>query len=374
MSEFRMTLISDPTLEYPANTNNSFKVRLPSRLVLDGGEWVGSLWSMSVPDAGHRSEIIHSDPTQALVKFGYTVTRRQYATGNWMINFILREKTVLLNQVMGKHYPITTGTQLWRNLITRIDQLMFEDIQTSYAALGKSATVSLKKEWKPMFEWRGGSLVLTAVAAKDAFATNASSKVKPLSKVMILTEFAKKFGLIVKNKDDTYSMGPNLEFTLPQTMYTLSTPPTRTNNRFQWIGQHYVGITPGDLLGGTLLLKVTLEDGTSYVHLSRMVEWTIKNIDDMFNDQVGELHQTALVYCDAFEPTVVGSQTHSLLRTVKLKRSGQGRRDIEPLHREWLPIRNTVIESIEVSIATASGDLLELSPGKTLLTLGFKKV
>ena len=93
----------------------------------------------------------------------------------------------------------------------------------------------------------------------------------------------------------------------------------------------------------------------------------------MFNDQVGEIHQTALVYCDAMEPTVVGSQTHALLRTVELKRSGQGRRDIEPLHREWIPLRKTVIESIEVSIATTSGALLELSPGKTLLTLGFKK-
>ena len=85
------------------------------------------------------------------------------------------------------------------------------------------------------------------------------------------------------------------------------------------------------------------------------------------------MHQTALVYCDVIEPTVVGSQTHSLLRTVELKRSGQGRREIEPVHREWLPIRNTTIESIEVSIGTTNGDLLELSPGKTLVTLGFKK-
>ena len=372
MSEFRMTLISDPTLEYPDNANNSFKVRLPSRIVLDGDDWVGSLWSMSVPDAGHRSEIIHSDSTQALMKFGYTVTQRKYARGTWTINFVLKEKEVLLNQVMGKEYPITTGTQLWQNLITKMDQIMFEDIQTAYATLGTPDTVSLKQEWKPTFEWRGDNLVLKAVAAKDAFATTIA-KVKPLSKVMIVTELAKKFGLIVKNKDDTHSMGLNLQYTLPQSTFTLATPPTRTNNRFQWVGQHYVGITPGDLLGGTPLLKVTLEDGTSYLHLNRMVEWTITNINAMFNEQVGEMHQTALVYCDVIEPTVVGSQTHSLLRTVELKRSGQGRREIEPVHREWLLIRNTTIESIEVSIGTTNGDLLELSPGKTLVTLGFKK-
>ena len=30
MEEFRITLISDPTQEFPDNTNNRFKVRLPT--------------------------------------------------------------------------------------------------------------------------------------------------------------------------------------------------------------------------------------------------------------------------------------------------------------------------------------------------------
>ena len=37
MSEIRrLTLISDPTDEFPKNANNSFKVRLPERLILPG--------------------------------------------------------------------------------------------------------------------------------------------------------------------------------------------------------------------------------------------------------------------------------------------------------------------------------------------------
>ena len=35
MKEFRITLISDPTDEYPHNKNNNFKVRLPVRLNLE---------------------------------------------------------------------------------------------------------------------------------------------------------------------------------------------------------------------------------------------------------------------------------------------------------------------------------------------------
>ena len=377
MSEFRITLVSDPTLEYPTNTNNSFKVRLPTRLVLEGGKWVTSLWSMSVPDAGSKASLINTNPKEPLVKFGYTLTKR-VRDSSWTINFTYKEKAMSVDEVMGTQYPVMSGTQLWRNIVTRLEQTIMQDVNTTQTSLKAAkrnvTTISVKKEWKPTFEWRGNELVLNAVHPHDVFALDSQSKVRPLSKVQLLTDFAKKFGLLVKNTDGSYSLGPNLLFTLPQSLYTTQTQPQNTNQRYQWLGNHYVGVLPRDLLGGTPLFKVAVEDGKSFVQLSRYVEWTFKNLDAMFNDQVGAIQETALVYCDASEPTIVGSQTHSLLRTVELKRSGKGRRDIEPLHREWIPLRKSTIESIEVSIATPSGALLELSPGKTLLTLGFKKL
>ena len=57
MKSFRLTLISDPTEEHPKNKN---KVPLPVRLNLEGNNWQASLWSVSVPDVGHSSEVIHS--------------------------------------------------------------------------------------------------------------------------------------------------------------------------------------------------------------------------------------------------------------------------------------------------------------------------
>ena len=53
MNEFRITLISDPTDEFPNNKNNNFKVRLPTILNLPGDTWQASLWSVSVADEGH---------------------------------------------------------------------------------------------------------------------------------------------------------------------------------------------------------------------------------------------------------------------------------------------------------------------------------
>ena len=63
----RLTLICDPTDEFPKNANNSFKVRLPERLTLPGDQWHASLLSMSVPDKGQSSGLINRDPHTKVV-------------------------------------------------------------------------------------------------------------------------------------------------------------------------------------------------------------------------------------------------------------------------------------------------------------------
>ena len=86
MKEFRITLISDPTDEYPHNKNNSFKVRLPDRLNLEGNQWQASLWSMSVADVGHSPTVINTNNDATLLKYRYTFTSR-YQDSNTDILF-----------------------------------------------------------------------------------------------------------------------------------------------------------------------------------------------------------------------------------------------------------------------------------------------
>ena len=70
MSEIkRLTLISDPTDEFPKNANNSFKVRLPERLSLPGEGWHASLMSLTVPDQGQSNAVIATDPHTKVMKF-----------------------------------------------------------------------------------------------------------------------------------------------------------------------------------------------------------------------------------------------------------------------------------------------------------------
>ena len=101
MKDFRLTLISDPTDEHPQNKNNSFKVRLPVRLNLEGNTWQASLWSVSVPDVGHNSAVIHSNSDTKLLNYRYTMTKRHAVASDWFINFEPKDKTVTLKDVMG---------------------------------------------------------------------------------------------------------------------------------------------------------------------------------------------------------------------------------------------------------------------------------
>ena len=377
MKSFRLTLISDPTEEHPQNQNNNFKVRLPVRLNLEGNTWQASLWSVSVPDVGHSSAAIHSNSNTKILSYGYTLTKRHAVSSDWHIFFEPKDKTVTLKDVMGSSYPVYSGHQLWQNIMTHMEQTMMEDVKATFDSWkmekGNTAAVSLKATWKPTFEWVENTLVLKHVLLEDALVHNLQLNVQPLSTVGIHVDFAEKFGLLIKDQKNQYQLGPNLDFVLPTTTYTTDTSPVGTNSRFQWLGEHFVSITPEDL-GGNSLFQVKQENGQSYLYLSRTVDWHFQNLNALFNATVGNVKQSVMIYCDAVESTIVGSQRHSLLRKVELERKGEGRATMEPYHREWIRVRKQQIENIEVSLATPDGSLLVLSPGKTIITLGFQQV
>ena len=47
---------------------------------------------------------------------------------------------------------------------------------------------------------------------------------------------------------------------------------------------------------------------------------------------------------------------------------------MQPFHHEWIKLRSNRLEVIEVEIATPDGPLSILPPGKTIVTLEFRRV
>ena len=278
--------------------------------------------------------------------YRYTLTQRyQELDNSWFVEFKAKDKVVTLKDVMGKDLPVTSGVQLWHNIIPHMEQTMMEDASNSSVAWktakNNSATVSLKTTWKPSFEWKQDTLILKAVHQQDVLVRDASYRVQPLSSFAIQLEFAQQFGFITTDKNDQYHLGSNLECELPKVTYSSSTPPTRTNQRYQWLGDHFVGIKPQDLLGDNELFKVMNRGAEGlFVRFIRFVQWRFLNLNAIFNAFVGPEKQTLMVYYDVIESTVVGAQKHPLLRKVQPERRGQGSATVEPIHHEWIDLRS----------------------------------
>ena len=382
MSEIkRLTLISDPTDEFPKNTNNSFKVRLPERLNLPGEGWHTSLMSLTVPDKGQSNAVIATDPHTKVVKISVTFLTRKWVQGEYkLVEFKTKDYGVELEEIMSAKQSVTTGSEFWKRVMQEVyNKVMQALISRQSSALtadsGQYPIVSVKKNWMPRMTWKGDALVLHAVPKEDLMNANKS---KVTSAFTMDLEIAKRFGFVEQpvGVDIGYVIGPNLQFTCPTVTYTNQTKPDSTipsaRAEFNWNGEHYTGVQPSDLTDDQM--DQMFEVNGKRLHLSRMVEWQFNNLDASFEKIVGTSKRTVMVYSDVVESTVVGSGKYPLLREVQLLRTGEGESTAEPLHHQWIKVRGNQLDIVEVEIADTSGPLTILPPGKTIVTIGLKQL
>ena len=380
----RLTLVSDPTNEFPNNANNSFKVRLPERLSLPGAGWHAALLSLTVPDQGQSNAVIAADPHTEVVKFGVTyLTRKWTDTGNpstsgyLRVSFKPKEYTVELEEIMSARHTVTSGNEFWQRVMqevynTSMRKLIYEkDYAETYDGDDKPI-VSLKKNWMPMMSWKNNALILHAVPKAEMLD---STKTRATSTFSLDLGVAETFGFVYEPKGVLgHILGPNLQFYCPTLTYTDQSTPvgSRFRSSLNWNGEHYVGTQPTDLTRETMDQLFIVKN--KRLHLSRSVEWHFNNLNTSFEKAVGTRKRTVMVYSDLVESTVVGSGKYPLLREVQLLRTGDGESTAEPLHHQWIKVRGQQMDILEVEIASTSGPLAILPPGKTLVTIGLKQL
>ena len=374
----RITLISDPTNEFPKNANNSFKVRLPERLTLSGEGWHASLMSLTVPDQGQSNAVIATDPHTKVVTFSVTYLTRKYILGEYRrVSFRTQEYTVELEDIMSAKHPVTSGSLFWKPAMQEVHNktmqaLMYEqDYAKTYDA-DERPLVSVKKNWMPMMTWKDDALILHAVSKGELLNGN---KTKATSAFSLDLGVAEKFGFIEKPKGwANYTLGPDLQFTCPTVTFDGQTPPKNPSNRtdYYWEGSQYAGTQPSDL--SKEVMDIMYQVKNKRLHLSRMVEWQLNNLNVSFEKVVGTSKRTVMVYTDVVESSMVESGKFPLLREVQLLRTGEGESTMEPLHHQWIKVRGHQLELAEVEIASTSGPLAILPPGKTLVTIGLKQL
>ena len=220
--------------------------------------------------------------------------------------------------------------------------------------------------------WKEDTLVIHAVPKKDLLNVNQVTMVE----FYISLDIALKFGLLLKKSGTTtgmaaYTIGPNLQYTLPSETYDDSTMPAGSQFRqyYNWEGKQYVGVN----YTSNPFTIMTVEN-VKWMRLHMAFEWQLNNLNASFEKVLGTRKHTVMVYSDLVESTVVGSGKFPLLREVQLLRTGEGESTAEPLHHQWIKVRGQQLDILEVEIASTSGPLAILPPGKTLVTIGLKQL
>ena len=388
MSEIkRLTLISDPTDEFPNNANNSFKVRLPERLSLPGTGWHASLMSLTVPDQGQSNAIIAADPHTKVIKFKMSYVVRKFQLGSYRrMEIKTVDCAVELEEIMNASQIVSTGSQFWKRVMQEMHNkimhnVMAEQMRWLVAEPDQRPIVSAKQNAMPRLTWKKGALVIKALPITDVLKADK----KAITDLFINLDIALKFGLVVEKTSQNktwYPLGPNMQYTLPTKTYDSTTQPAGNQFRsaYNWEGAQYEGVNPGLMFGNIVSsiehdpLQVRTQDGVKFLQLSLLVEWQLNNLDASFEKIVGTRKRTVMVYSDLVESTVVGSGKYPLLREVQLLRTGDGESTAEPLHHQWIKLRGQQLDILEVEIASTAGPLAILPPGKTLVTIGLKQL
>ena len=233
--------------------------------------------------------------------------------------------------------------------------------------------VSIKKHAMPRLTWKEDALVIHGVDQKDLINIGQVNVVE----FYINLDIALKFGLLTRKTGKTanvagsFDIGPNLQFTAPSGNYNETTSPVGSQNRrfYNWEGEQYMGVRQT-----SRAFTITTMDNVVWMRLYMGFEWQINNLNASFEKIVGTRKRTVMVYSDLVESTVVGSGKFPLLREVQLLRTGDGESTAEPLHHQWIKVRGQQLDILEVEIASTSGPLAVLPPGKTLVTIGLKQL
>ena len=368
----RFTFISDPTNEFPNNTNQKFKVRLPLPLPLQlDRQWEASLWSLSVPDQELENKIVFQDTSQVILDFKFTI----YRLGGWSssarkytsVSTKAVNETLTIKDVMNESTPAQTGVEFWKNCLRMMDETVMREaleVKTDYSDF----PVAVPQAWKPTFKWDGDDLTLEAVS-KDNVVTSGGT---PYSWFAMSTKLAESFGFIQYSKlFKTYILADNASVTYP--LY---------DEKGTSISPGILTSTPG-LKGPTRAVTLTPDVDTTdpklatakfenKMYFSRAVQWTFRRLNESF-DKLHNGKEVVMVYTDLVQSTMVGNGRFPLLRKLSVDRQGSARVTVEPYHREWVPLQTNWIEVVEFQLSTPGGELTHLSPGKTLITVGLQR-
>ncbi len=315
MNEIRITLISDATSEFAGNTNVDFKVRLaePLQLKVDN-QWHVAMLAVSTPNRPKTKGLMDQlrlFSNSTLCTVGLRTLNQSVPSSD---PSHIRDLTlaVKIGHAFDDAPDSVTGVEFWK----RIEAACRERLSSMMSLLTRTQNGSIIASYRDE-QTQLNVDVTREEAVVDACNGSISPSVFGLNIVV-----AKHFGL-VKEKDGG--------------------------------GYDYFGYQSRPPLKTFWPLETDMQDDDKciaqrqmQIYFSRHKKWTFSHLNRSFGEVANiETSRAALVYCDLVQSTLVGNQKHPLLREITIPDSGGARQSVEPLHHQWLPVRNNVVEVLK---------------------------
>ena len=155
MKELYVQLMSNAgTAEFPANSANSFKNRLPNPLQFREPGWKVGLASVTYPTPPMRPhQTPNFQPNDLICRFQWSMksldSRGNVIVNNW--TFIDTGK-----DIMQPKYPITGGKSLMKYIVNRYETRLREIVSDR----GDTLLTTDGKKFYPVFRWEGDDLII----------------------------------------------------------------------------------------------------------------------------------------------------------------------------------------------------------------------
>ena len=351
MSDFYLTLPSHSSKnEFPSNTSNHFKIRLPNPIRLEGNGWKVGLTTITLPDPTSQLPPLLKGNEAMFYAAWYALSpnpKDQLA----VYGKLFEPKDIRLEDL-----ETLTGVGFMRTVKSFYDkQRVTIVLESGYKFVeddGKKTYVD--------FKWEGEDFVIdtSKVNLKKSPSTTVSTDYRP--KFYLHKDFALEMGWFVEKGGNTVGLGPNLSIEIHDDVMPV---PVDTDE----INEYYWKIVTGTSSSSDTSKKA------EYIQLTMTCNWRFINLNVAFKNVTGTTKRSLFIYSDVGGSGVVGNQVTDLLREVNYKREGTGSQYFEPLHIQYIDVRKEMLDIVEVQVAETTGELVKFGVGNTIATLHFKK-
>ena len=387
--EQRLTLVSDPTDEFPNNVNTRFKMRIPNGLRLEGKGWQVALLSLTLPNSDAVTAPFVSGINHTVIRTRWSTAHyKDYRHGKYnALDRLAGASTVNATHVSGA----TSGVEYWNRVVQAHERQVMDHTYNLRKTLIKPSTdptpmVLLKQTLCPTFRWEGEDLIMERRAAD---VTNGSNNANVLYSAFDMAyEVALQWGFIGVKPDGNVIAGPNLQLKLFDDLITPLYPVRSRGLNRHGLHSYNGSVCLADLnkdrprgddsglrgISGYDIMwyytRVYNGKTEQLVRLSGMFEWRFTNLNATFDKLHKHVGQTVMVHSNLQQTNLVGPSKIPLLRQLEIPYAKEsGHTYTEPTQLEWLPVATHQTDIVEVQLRGVEGQLLQLPQGKSLVTV-----